>query len=112
VPGWLLIVVGAALAMWANDHFVRRRTPAVPWRAPREIVRGGPYRFIRNPMYLGFLLVLAGIGIVRHNPYYLALLPVTWAFIHWGVVLREEPFLLRKFGESYQRLLDSTRRWI
>jgi len=112
VPGWLLIVAGAALAIWANNHFVIRRTPAVPWRAPREIVRDGPYRFTRNPMYLGFLLIMAGLGVVRQNPYYLALLPITWAFLHWGVVLREEPFLQRKFGASYQRLLDSTRRWI
>jgi protein-S-isoprenylcysteine O-methyltransferase Ste14 len=63
-------------------------------------------------MYLGFLVIMAGLGIVRHNAWYLALLPVTWAFLHWGVVRREEPFLLRKFGASYQRLLDSTRRWI
>lgn len=112
VVGWALLAVGGALAFWANQHFVARRTPAVPWRAPRRIVHGGPYRFTRNPMYLGFLLILAGIGCLRENPLYLWLLVPTWAFLHWGVVLREEPFLLRKFGASYQALLDSTRRWV
>lgn len=109
--GWGLIMLGAALAYWAHEHFVARRTPAAPWRAPRSIVRAGPYRFTRNPMYLGFLIIQAGIGCVRLNPLYLILLLPTWAFIHWGVVLREEPFLLRTFGASYQQLLDSTRRW-
>ena len=112
VLGWALIALGAALAYWAHEHFVARRTPAVPWRAPRSIVRGGPYRFTRNPMYLGFLLIQAGIGCVRHNPLYLILLVPAWAFLHWGVVLREEPFLLRKFGAPYQQLLDGTRRWL
>jgi len=110
--GWSLIALGSALAYWANGHFVARRTPAYPWRAPRRVVNAGPYRFTRNPMYLGFLLIQAGIGCVRHNPLYLVLLVPTWAFIHWGVVLREEPFLLRKFGAPYQQLLDRTRRWL
>lgn len=110
--GWTLIALGAALAYWAHEHFVARRTPAVPWRAPRTIVHGGPYRFTRNPMYLGFLIIQAGLGCVRLNAWYLMLLVPTWAFLHWGVVLREEPFLLRKFGAPYQQLLDATRRWL
>ncbi len=110
--GWALIVAGAALAYWAHEHFVARHTPAVPWQAPRALVLEGPYRFTRNPMYLGFFLIQAGIGCVRHNVLYLALLIPVWACLHWGVVLREEQYLLRKFGAPYQRLLDATRRWL
>lgn len=110
--GWTLIALGAALAYWAHEHFVARRTPAVPWVSPRRIVSDGPYRLTRNPMYVGFLIIQAGIGCLRHNPLYLALLIPAWAFLHWGVVLREEPFLLKKFGAPYQQLLDSTRRWL
>ena len=110
--GWALIAIGAALAYWGHEHFVARRTPAVPWKAPRALVLDGPYRFTRNPMYIGFLMIQAGIGCVRHNPLYLILLVPSWALLHWGVVLREERYLLRRFGASYQQLLDTTRRWL
>ncbi len=112
IVGWTLLASGGGLAAWAYGHFVRRRTPAVPWVTPRNIVSAGPYRFSRNPMYLGFLLAQAGVGCLRHNALYLVLLLPTWAFIHWGVVRREEPFLLRKFGQPYRQLLDTTRRWL
>ena len=114
-PGWIgfvLVGAGAALAYWAHEHFVRRRTPAVPWRASRFLVRAGPYRFTRNPMYLGFLLAQAGVGVLRNNPWDLVLLLPAWALLHWGVVLREERYLLKRFGAPYQQLLDSSRRWL
>lgn len=84
----------------------------MPWKAPRALVLAGPYRFTRNPMYLGFLLIQAGIGCARQNALYLVLLVPSWALLHWGVVLREERFLLRKFGAPYQQLLATTRRWL
>ncbi len=114
-PGWVgfaLIAAGGALAYWAHEHFVKVRTPAVPWRAARVLVLGGPFSFTRNPMYIGFLLAQAGVGVLRNNPWDLVLLVPSWALLHWGVVLREERYLLKKFGASYQQLLDSTRRWL
>lgn len=114
-PGWtgfVLIAAGAGLAYWAHEHFVKRRTPAVPWRAPRALVLGGPFAFTRNPMYLGFLLAQAGVGVLRNNPWDLVLLVPSWALLHWGVVLREERYLLKKFAAPYQELLDTTRRWL
>lgn len=114
-PGWIgvvLIGAGSALAYWAHDHFVKQRTPAVPWRASRTLVLGGPFTFTRNPMYIGFLLAQAGVGVLRNNPWDLVLLVPVWALLHWGVVLREERYLLKKFGAPYQQLLDTTRRWL
>lgn len=114
-PGWIgfvLIAAGSALAYWAHEHFVKQRTPAVPWRASRSLVLGGPFAFTRNPMYIGFLLAQAGVGVLRNNPWDLVLLVPVWALLHWGVVLREERYLLKKFGAPYQQLLDKTRRWL
>lgn len=114
-PGWFgfaLIAAGGALAYWAHEHFVKRRTPAVPWQAARFLVLAGPYRFTRNPMYLGFLLAQAGVGVLRDNPWDLVLLVPSWALLHWGVVLREERYLRKRFGASYEQLLASTRRWL
>ena len=63
-------------------------------------------------MYLGFLLAQAGMGVLRNNPWDLLLLVPSWALLHWGVVLREERYLRKKFGAPYEELLGSTRRWL
>lgn len=63
-------------------------------------------------MYLAGLVLLAGVGVARANAWYLAMLLPTWAALHWGVVLREERYLLKLFGAPYQQLLDTTRRWL
>jgi protein-S-isoprenylcysteine O-methyltransferase Ste14 len=110
--GAVLIAAGAVLILWALARFEKAHTPPEPWRASRTLVRAGPYRFTRNPMYLGALLAQAGIGLLRNNPWDLLLLVPSWALFHWGVVLREERYLLKKFGEPYQQLLDTTRRWL
>ncbi len=110
--GWLLIAASLGLVFWAHEQFVNARTPAAPWKASRSLVRGGPYGFTRNPMYVGMLLFLVGIGFVRSNAWYLAMLVPAWAVLQWGIVLREERYLLKKFGRPYQQLLDTTRRWL
>jgi protein-S-isoprenylcysteine O-methyltransferase Ste14 len=63
-------------------------------------------------MYLGLLLVQTAVGLLSNNLWDLVLLVPSWALLHWGVVLREERYLLQKFGAPYQQLLDSTRRWL
>jgi protein-S-isoprenylcysteine O-methyltransferase Ste14 len=105
-------LAGLGLLWWAHEHFVKARTPAAPWRASRVLVLGGPYRWTRNPMYIAGLAFLAGVGLMRANAWYLAMLLPTWWVLHWGVVRREERYLLKLFGAPYQQLLDSTRRWL
>ena len=107
-----VMLAGLGLLWWAHEQFVRARTPAAPWRASRFLVLGGPYRWTRNPMYIAGLLCLAGVGVLRANAWYLAMLLPAWGVLHWGVVLREERYLLTRFGEPYQQLLDRTRRWL
>lgn len=106
------VLGGAALAWWAHEHFVKARTPAAPWHPSRALVLDGPYRFTRNPMYTGFLLAIAGLGLLRANAWYLMLLIPTWAVLHWGVVMREERYLAKRFGEPYAELLARTHRWL
>ncbi len=110
--GLPVALAGLALIWWAHEYFVRHHTSAAPWHPSRALIVGGPYRLTRNPMYVGMLVALAGTGLARTNGwYFLSLLPA-WAVLHWGVVRREERYLLSKFGVPYQRLLDSTRRWL
>jgi protein-S-isoprenylcysteine O-methyltransferase Ste14 len=107
-----IMLAGLGLLWWAHEQFVRARTPAAPWRASRFLVLGGPYRWTRNPMYIAGLVVVAGVGVLRANAWYLAMLLPAWGVLHWGVVLREERYLLKLFGAPYQELLDSTKRWL
>lgn len=115
VTRWAGVPVALAalvLLWWAHGQFVKARTPAAPWRASRFLVLGGPYSVTRNPMYIAGLVFLAGLGLMRANAWYLVALVPTWCVLHWGVVRREERYLLKRFGAPYQELLDTTRRWL
>ena len=114
LPWWIgssALAVSLVLACWSFAHFAMARTSPEPWRAARRLVVGGPYRLTRNPMYVSLLLLQAGLGVVRANAWYIAALLPAWYALHRGVVLREERYLLRRFGAPYQQMLDRTRRW-
>ncbi|MBA3646063.1 MAG: isoprenylcysteine carboxylmethyltransferase family protein [Gemmatimonadaceae bacterium] len=110
------LVVGAAglgLALWCVWNFARtgRGTP-LPADAPRELVATGPYRYSRNPMYVGGTALIAGSAIyLRSWPFVLyAAGFFTLTFII--VVMYEEPHLRNVFGESYRAYKTATPRWI
>jgi protein-S-isoprenylcysteine O-methyltransferase Ste14 len=119
LPAWpaplgiVFMVLGGILALSCGATFVLvgRGTPA-PFDAPRELVPVGPYRFVRNPMYVGAILVLLGYGLVESSLAVLALALGGWLLAHLFVVFGEEPVLEEKFGESYRSYKASVPRWI
>jgi len=113
LPGLVLMVVGAALALWCIGAFafVGRGTPA-PFDAPREFVAVGPYLFVRNPMYLGALLVLVGVALYLGWPSALLVAAAFLLLTHLFVLLYEEPTLERRFGTSYREYRSRVRRWL
>jgi protein-S-isoprenylcysteine O-methyltransferase Ste14 len=115
----LQVIVGVVLiagAMWlaisAVRLFEREGTNAIPTRPALKIVTGGPYRFTRNPMYLGMLALLLGLSLVFSLEWGVILTPVMWIVFDRVIVMREEAYLTRKFGAEYQALLTQTRRWL
>ena len=88
-----------------------RGTPA-PFDPPKEVVVRGPYRYVRNPMYVAALLVLAGEAWLFGSGLLLAYAALVFAFFHLWVVVYEEPTLRRAFGESYEKYLERVPRWI
>ena len=88
-----------------------RGTPA-PFDPPREFVAVGPYRWVRNPMYLGGLGVLLGAGLWLRSPGILALGAGFMLLSHLFIVLVEEPGLRARFGDRYQRYLTEVSRWL
>lgn len=111
--GVTLMLVGAAIVLWCLVSFVviGRGTPA-PFDAPRRLVPAGPYRWVRNPMYLGALAVLAGFGFWHRSlAMVLFVIPVALAF-HLFVLLYEEPTLTHRFGNEYEAYKTRVRRWL
>ena len=112
VVGMLIGAVGAVVALWCVYTFatIGRGTPA-PFDPPRRLVIRGPYRFVRNPMYIGAGLALASAGLFYQS---LALLGYAGLFIlaaHVFVVLYEEPTLRRTFGQEYEKYCRQVGRW-
>jgi protein-S-isoprenylcysteine O-methyltransferase Ste14 len=113
---WAGLVAGVAsgaLALWCVLTFalVGKGTPA-PFDPPRTLVVRGPYRHVRNPMYLGASLALGGAALFFRSAPLLGYLGVFWIATHAFVVWYEEPTLARTFGKDYQAYCATVRRWI
>ena len=89
----------------------RSRTPA-PFDAPREFVAAGPYRYVRNPMYIGGFGVLLGAGLALQSPAIVGLAVLFLLLVHLLVLLYEEPVLDGRFGDPYRRYKSSVHRWL
>jgi len=111
--GWAVVAAGAALAASCISVFVLRGqgTPA-PFDAPRRVVAAGPYRFVRNPMYLGGFLILCGFGLVERSGAILIFAALWLLVVHLAVVGLEEPDLRRKFGAGYEEYRRAVPRWL
>ena len=112
VVGGCLILGGLALSGAVMHHFSRAGTPVVPWQETRRLVVTGPYRFSRNPDYVGQALVVLGAGVLLAAPWVLLALVPALLVVRYGVIAREERYLERRFGEEYRRFCDRVRRWL
>ncbi len=111
--GLVPLVPGLALFAWCVwDFATRGRGTLAPWDAPRSLVATGPYRIVRNPMYVAVASVLAGEAILFGSLAVAVWLVVVVAAFHTFVVLYEEPSLERTFGESYRAYRRQVPRWL
>lgn len=110
--GALLFAAGAATMLAAAGLFRRLGTHVPPSRPTTLIATTGPYRWTRNPMYLGMTLVYAGIAVGFDGAIALALLPLVLIVIQRQVIAREERYLEAKFGDDYRRYKAEVRRWL
>lgn len=110
--GSIVVAGGVALGIWFLASFRRAQTPVDISKPTRTIVTTGPYRFTRNPGYVSLAAIYVGIALLGDALWPLLLLPAILLIIHRGVILREEGYLERKFGEEYLRYKGATRRWL
>lgn len=110
--GGIVFVLALALFAWAIATMTRAGSN-VPTSLPTTtIVETGPYRFTRNPIYLGMFLGLVGLAIAFDNLWLLVMLVPFSLVIRYGVVAREESYLERKFGDAYRQYRARVRRWL
>jgi protein-S-isoprenylcysteine O-methyltransferase Ste14 len=109
-----LVALGGALALAGVIAFRGKRTTVNPLTpsASSSVVSGGVYRFSRNPMYLGFLLALAGWAVYLSNAGAALLLPVFAAYMTQYQIKPEERALLAKFGPGFAQYMSRVRRWL
>jgi protein-S-isoprenylcysteine O-methyltransferase Ste14 len=107
-----LIIGGLGLAVWGLLAFRAHGTSPEPWKPSTAVVRGGPYRFSRNPMYLAMGVVHLGVGIAAGSLWVAATLVPALILLHYGVIVREERYLEAKFGETYLGYKKAVRRWL
>lgn len=107
-----LIVLGLALELWAIGAFRRRRTAVQPWKPSTALVAEGPYRFSRNPIYVGFAVTYLGLGLALNSWVALAFLVPCLIAIDRGVIAREERYLSARFGAAYDAYRSGVRRWL
>jgi len=112
LAGSVLVVAGIALAVAAERRFKRAGTAVRPFEPSTALVEGGPFRFTRNPMYLGMVLVLAGASILLGSLSPLCVLPAFVWLLHARFVVHEEAHMERHFGERYLAYKRGVRRWL
>ena len=112
VMGGLLLVGGLALSGAVVRQFRQAGTSVSPRRESRQLVVSGPYRFSRNPDYLGQALVVAGLALLLNTAWVLLALLPSLLLVRYGVIAREERYLDHRFGEEYCRYRRRVRRWL
>jgi protein-S-isoprenylcysteine O-methyltransferase Ste14 len=112
IAGPLLVAAGLALNIAGFVTQRRAGTDPIPFNPSTRIVAHGPYRFTRNPMYVGFALMTLGIAILVDSVWTLLAVPIGLVLTDRMVITREERYLERKFGEEYLSYKRRVRRWI
>ncbi|HVA89888.1 MAG TPA: isoprenylcysteine carboxylmethyltransferase family protein [Chloroflexota bacterium] len=110
--GLPLLAGGIGLGGWFIASMRRAGTPVDPYQPPTALVENGPFRFTRNPAYLGFALAYAGISLLAGGRWPLVFLPGVLGGIDRGVMAREEAYLQERFGAPYRDYRSRVRRWL
>jgi protein-S-isoprenylcysteine O-methyltransferase Ste14 len=110
--GWTLVIVGLVTMYWGIATFVNAGTAVLPTRPASRLVRSGPYRFTRNPMYLGLTTAYLGGTLVVDSVWPLLVLPIVLGLLYLFVITREERYLSAEFGAEYEEYRSRVRRWL
>jgi protein-S-isoprenylcysteine O-methyltransferase Ste14 len=112
LTGWLGVMIGLFLAGWGLVVFFRARTAIVPIHPASRLVASGPYRFSRNPMYVGLSALYLGLALLFNVAWPIVLFPLVVIALDRLVIRREERYLADAFGDAYAVYRQRVRRWL
>lgn len=110
--GWGFVVAGFGVAIWALATMLRSSAEFRPHAEATVLITSGPYRRFRNPMYLGYVLILLGLSDMSQNIWIAIMTPLFAAAVTWLAILPEERHLEAKFGPAYREYKAGSRRWL
>ena len=110
--GVLLAVAFGVWNGWTLAVMAGSRTAVLPGGASSQVLRSGPFRVSRNPLYVGLVALDAGLALLAASFWALALVPVGIALLVWGAIRPEERYLTEKFGTDYEEYRARVRRWL
>ena len=113
LAGMIMVAIGTAIALSCvfTFVFIGKGTPA-PFDPPKKLVVRGPYRFVRNPMYIGAGMTLSGAALFYESLSVFIYTCLFFLITHLFVVLYEEPTLRRTFGSNYEAYFRRVSRWL
>ena len=109
--GYGLGALGIALAGWGFLTLYRAHTTVLPHKRVDRLVTHGAFRFRRNPIYMGEVLILLGLAQVTGNIWLAIMAPLFAVAVLWLAILPEERHLEVRFGDVYLEYKERTRRW-
>jgi protein-S-isoprenylcysteine O-methyltransferase Ste14 len=111
--GGFVVFIGIVLLLDCFIRFVREGngTP-MPWMPTEGMIASGPYRYVRNPMYVAVVAIVLGQAILFWNLPLLGYAAGLWIVFHFFVLLVEEPGLRRSYGPAFEAYADAVPRWI
>jgi protein-S-isoprenylcysteine O-methyltransferase Ste14 len=112
IVGLFVLMAGFGFIASARILFSRTGQNPIPWKPSPALILKGPYRFTRNPMYLGVTLFELGLGLTVNNLWISLFAVPALVTVHFIAVLPEEKYLSEKFGESYKVYLAQVRRYL
>jgi protein-S-isoprenylcysteine O-methyltransferase Ste14 len=111
--GWPILVAGVSILVWCvMEFYVAGRGTLAPWAPPKRLVSSGPYRFSRNPMYVGVALILISWAVLFSSLILTVYAAIVLLAFHIRVIVGEEPWLARTFGADWQSYRTRVPRWL
>jgi protein-S-isoprenylcysteine O-methyltransferase Ste14 len=107
-----LFAIALIIFLSAIVQFIRHKTHPSPYKSTAAVIVGGIYGFTRNPIYIAFLFVVLGFAVAANSAWVLLSAIALFLLLHFGVVKREELYLLAKFGSTYDDYRRRVRRWL
>ena len=113
IPGVFVMIIGAVVLLWCVcDFYTLGKGTLAPWDPPKKLVVLGLYRFVRNPMYIGVLLLVLGWSLYFGSPLLLLYVAILAIGFHIRVVRNEEPRLKAQFGSQWELYQQEVSRWL